>query len=319
MTNRKENLFSFVSRFSFKKLFLAILFPSLLIGEIFFSYYGSTEKAAELVYRERLQEVEQWEKSPEASARLIKLGNDLKQLDESTELKKQRNIMALAERGSSVQLYDDKIRADKQEAAALRGKYDDWKKEQLAIINQFYDDKARRLEQNKIALLQFIVAPLLAIGLAYLSSRQYDHWRSILLAFAFVAQFAACTMTYHGAIIKFDDKIIAYSFSVMFFLCAPTIYHFGVIDFVVSSPMPRHGITFTSTQTSHSLHVSLPPDWQKAIPIIHREKQMKNGKGMVTAAAVQFFRDEKQAYRITRAVQKFGRTGIVPPLHQALQ
>lgn len=315
----KKTWIMLLSFFQFKKIFLSVLFPSLLLGEIFFSYYGSTEKAAELIYRERKQAIAEWSKSADAISRVTKLENDMRQLEESTELKKQRNVMALAERGGTVQLYDDKIRADKAQAAKLRAEYDRWKNEQLAMINSFYNDKSDRLKQDHLAMLQFIVAPLLAIGLAYLSSRQYDKWRWALLSFAFVAQFAACTMTYHGAMIKFDDEWIAYSFSVMFFVCAPTVYHFGVIDFVVSSPMSRHGITFTSTQTSHSLHINLPADWQKAIQLIHREKQLNNGKGMVTAAAMQFYNDEKQAYRVTRAVQRFAKTGIVPPLNHALQ
>lgn len=318
MSERNRKLNALRSFFSFKKLFLAVLFPALLLGEVFFSYYGSNEKAAALIYNERMDATREWESRPENKARFDKLQTDLRQLQESTDMKTQRNAIAMAERGSVVRLYDDKIRADKEQAVRLQSDYDEWRSKELAQINFFYNDKLARLKENHFAMLQFIVAPLLAIGLAYLSSRQYDGWRWALLSFSFVAQFAACTMTFHGAMIKFDDVFIAGSFSIMFLLCAPTIYHFGVIDFVVNSPISRQGITFTS-MTSHSLHISLPTDWQKAIQMIHRQQQLKNGKGMVTAAALQFFDDKKEAYRVTRAVQKFAETGRVPPLQQALQ
>jgi hypothetical protein len=282
---------------SLNQVFLVILFVALYSGEVFFSLYANFQSSADNSYRDENDAVSEWEKSAGTISRRNSIASQVRLLEESIAVKQRQNDMALDGGRIEARLYDEKIRADITIIQQMRAEQRNWEETQLAVIRAPFIEKRQRASENsKLGLLTGIsfgfLAPLLSIGMAYLASRQRDNWRWIIFGMAFVAQAAACLLTYKGASLKFGDATLAYAFAVMFFVCAPTAYHFGVIDFSqLNFNRARMMITTTKTVQQRQSFMLWNVDadgWRKAIARLAKEHSAGKSEGLLSQIARDF-------------------------------
>lgn len=220
-----------------KKTFLAILFLVLFSGEVLFSVYGNYQNSDETALREEQNAIDNWRKTNQMAVfKQKELQNNLDRISVGSEQKMAQNQKVLDADQINRKLYDDKLIEDSQERARLQKEYDNWEIGQLESIRNFYARKRERSsEASWLGLLSGLqlglVSSLTAIGLAYLAGRpSMKEWRQILLLLSFLAQIVACTTAWYGLMAKYDDQVRAWLFAGTFALCAPAVYHFGLIE-----------------------------------------------------------------------------------------
>ncbi len=302
-----------MSKFSVKKFFIGIMFASMIVGEILYSFYSNEQKSVETIKKERDNAIEAFRKSPDAVKRRESMECDIKQLDASTDSKQHQNDAALAKNLGKVviNVFDDKIRADKQEKQKIIEKYDQWEKQRIDAINSDFEPKIKAASGLSSNIYLSMTVSLVAILLAYLATRQSDNWRWVLLIAAFIAQAFVSNVIYDGTIIKYGSEFKAFLTAGVFFLCVPLAYHFGIIDY--NTIIPFGGIIIS--QTKHGTSVTVwskdVEGWKKAILTLCNERARNNGKGLMAEIARDFDVNKGQVHRAWKLLSE-GKPLYVP-------
>lgn len=300
---------------SFKKSFIAILFVSMIVGEVLYSFYSNEQNGIESIKAARDADVESFLQSSEAVRRRNSRDRDIEQLDASTDSKQKQNDAALAKSlGKAViNVFDDKIRADKKAKQGIMDKYDTWEKERVDTIISDYESRIGAASGLSSNIYLSLTASLLAIGLSYLATRQGDRWRWIILAGAFLAQLFVSSVIYDGTMLKYGSEAKAFLAAAVFFFCVPLAYHFGIIDY--NSSLPMSGITLSHSNGKHTTSITVwsqnREGWIKAIIELAKERNLGNGSGMLSEIAEHFQVNKGVVCRAVKLAQS-GRPINVP-------
>lgn len=302
-----------IRKVTLKKTFITILFLAISSGEILYSFYSNEQRGVESIKKQRDAEIEKFFKSKEAVDRYESMQIDIKQLDASTDAKQQQNESALEKNNGKVviNVFDDKIRADKKTKQGIIDKYYDWKNSKTEEIKADYQPRINSASGLSSNLYLSVTVSLMAIGLAFFSTQQEGSWRTALLLASFVAQCYVAKVIFDGTVIR-NGSIIDGLFSAgVFFLCVPLSYHFGIICFNTNIAMS--GITIS--QTKHGTSVTVwsrdVEGWKKAIFALANERARNNGKGMIADIARNFNVNKGQVHRAWKLVAE-GKPLYVP-------
>lgn len=281
---------------------VCIMLVSAFVAESSLVSYKNFQGTAQSIYADEQKAVEDFKRSTEYKAREIRLQSDLAKLDNSSKAKEQRNAIALRIKGERTDLYSGEIREDIEKATRLRAEFDAWVATQLVPIRARFEDKRIRASENSfigfvsgVSFSWFV--PLLVISLGYLSTLQDDQWRWVLLGLSFVPQLLSSQMAYYGALLKFGQEHLAVITGIVFFLCLPPLYHFGIMELRSkklvcmnkSKPAPDHAGSGKLTHTSTTLEFELTDEgYKKAVRLIAKEKNAGNGKGLFANALRKF-------------------------------
>lgn len=281
-------------KYNSRKTFIGTLFAILLLGEVSFQVFTNGERTLVNLARQEyaaLDSVFIRANVVEEKARAIKRAAPL---ENSKAIYDSLNKRALARKELFNPYSQLIIEADKQIDEAWRP-YKELISELQTPIRSEYKEHRENSESwlGQLTGIQYgISASLLAVGLAFFATLMSDAWRWILLGASFIPQFTACTMIYHGAMLKFDDVLQAASFAVMFFSCAPLAFHWGIIIYQNNGMVQAHGFTLTTTKTTHTTSLTVwscdKDGWVKAITALARERNLGNGAGMLTEIADHF-------------------------------
>lgn len=289
---------------------LIILIAALVaafIAEGALTSYKNFQGAAQNIYADEQRAVDAFKGEQYYRSRAEALKLNLAQLTQSIQDKQERNRKALAANGGRVLLYSEEIRKDSEKLSALQAEFDAWEAAQLAPIRaQFADKRLRASESSFVGFVSGVsfswFVPFLVLALCYLSTRQFDQWRWVLLGLSFVPQCVSSQMAFDGAMMKYGQKELALSISAMFFFCLPVMYHFGIIairsrqTFCVEEAAPpeleqkseQSKGRFSHTSTTSFEFELTDEGYQKAIALVAAERKKGNGHGMFTEISKRF-------------------------------
>lgn len=216
-----------------RKTFIGALFTVLFIGELSFQISTNDERTLVNLAAQEQAELDSVLTRADVIAERRRAEKRSEPLEQGKASYVELNRRA-AQKRELYEPYSDKIvMADKQIDEAWRPYKEFIAQRQELIRAEFKQrrDSAKSFLGLLTGIQYGVSASLLAIGLAFFSTLVFDRWHWILFMASFVAQYAACLMIYHGAMLKFNDERQAVAFAFMFLSCAPLAFHYGTLLF----------------------------------------------------------------------------------------
>lgn len=309
--------------------FIVFVLVAAFVAEGALTSYKNFQGGAQSIYRQEQEAVAKFKESEDYILRANRLKSELDKLETSTKAKETRNRIAAAIKAEKVELYSGEIRKDTEEARTLRVEFDAWVEKELAPLRaQFAEKRTRASEKSFVGFVSGVsfswFVPLLVIALGYLSTRQADAWRWILLSLSFLPQFASSQMAYDGAMLKFgQQQALAGTIAAMFFFCLPFLYHYGIIAlrskraFCVeensgdeqtidrrAAKKSNHGKITHHTETMTLEFDLTEQGYAQAIKHVAEEMNAGNGKGLFSQVLKRFEPLGANKASLSRAIRR---------------
>jgi len=222
-----------------KKIFIGFLFVVMFVGEVSFQISNNGEITKRGLYAERDEDMKAVFLLDDVLSEKALAEKRAESFQQAKAQYVQLNERALRREESTFMPYDKKILDADTRIAECWKPYNDL----VASYQKTVDEKYTALLAasdgwlGKLAGVQYGMAgSTMAIGLSLFAVFFFDWKRYALLGSAFVPQALASTLIYEGAMMRFDNEMIAGLFFVAFLLCAPLAYHFGIMVYHMEMP-----------------------------------------------------------------------------------
>lgn len=216
-----------------RKIFISFLFIILLTGELSFQIFTNSERTLVNLSKMEQKELDAIHQRDDVIREKMRAAERANALENAKNVYVELNRRALSRKELFSPYSRMIVEADKQ-IEEIWKQYFMFVSQRESLIRNEYASRRKNASGiwGKLTGIQYgFSASLMAIALAFFSTVVHTFWKWILFAASFVAQYTACMMIYHGAILKFNDESLAIAFSSMFLLCTPLAFHFGTLLF----------------------------------------------------------------------------------------
>lgn len=326
-----------------------ILFAAyILYGEIGLNRYGAKQGALNRIDIAEAVEIKATMEFEAVASNVKTYMARMGTIDDNSGTMNEKNKVAIAERGTSVKPYNEKVIGNDNHIGSIQSEYQQYVEGIVAPIKKKYDaqrDEAKK-ESNLVSL--GFAMPCAALFLCLFSAWVYPPGTPLSknrgLQGSYVAQFMSCVITYDAVLIQQGVWLKAWALSVGAFIAIPTGHYFaGLLWLQIQSEYAAwkanrmeakiakrqvaqdaalqakqmeqreaRSATLTHATTTtqeHKITIEMiPGDFSKAIELVAQERKLGNGDGLGAMVAKKFGKSEAWVSKSVKKLIESGET-----------